>query len=406
MCRIEVFDLHFRDGHVERREQLVNTCPRATPSAPCRRTEYVYLHQDRFASQADEDVYARQTAPIIEPSRRRTTPLRKEKKRRSLLDNFFIEFRMWHPFSSKKRTKRKESRKRRLAIESSRGPENRIGIVERLPRAPSPPPAWTPHEQQPIIVTASPRRGRSPSPEHRERPRRRRRRRSPVQVVIHQSSDSSKEDTPSPPEPVRKHTRPQRSRSLSPISTEEATRRGTEKRQRAIRVTQAEREARERAEGRANVERRHNEELQHRPNPQRRLSHQDRPRLETAESTRRRTQRETEERAEAARRHQEQVDLEAHRRVNPEYVARGRDTGLPRHLGHHPVIVHNHFSDLEERGTAFLNNAYQNALRAENRNVAHPRREGLARRETIDASGRRPYEADRRRHERTPGGSG
>lgn len=379
----------------------MNTCPRARPGAPCHRTEYVDLHQDRFASQADEDDFARRTASVIEPRRPQTTALRKKRRPASLLDNFSIDFKLWNPFSSKKKKKRKESRE----IERTRGPDSRIGMIERLPRAPSPPPAWTPHEQQPFIVAASPRRGRSQSPGPRERPRRRRRR-SPVQVVIHQSSESSKEDTPSPPDFVREHTRPQRPRSSSPIGAEETMRREKEKRERAERVAQAERQARERAERRASAERRYNDDLRQRVNAQRRLSHEDRPRLETAEGARWRMQREADERAEVARRRQESLDLEAYRQAHqPGQISRG---GIipPRPLAQHPVTVHNHFGNLEDRGSAFLNSAYEGALRAEHRNVGTSRGEGLRRRGTVDGGGRKLHEGERRRHERRPGGSG
>ncbi|KAL9629309.1 MAG: hypothetical protein Q9164_006934, partial [Protoblastenia rupestris] len=80
-------------------------------------------------------------------------------------------------------------------------------VVEQIPRAPTPPPAWVPRAE-PKIVESVPRRERGRSTNKEEAKRRRKRR--PRQVIIHQASDEE-EDTPSPPEPTRVHERPQRS---------------------------------------------------------------------------------------------------------------------------------------------------------------------------------------------------
>lgn len=398
MCRIEVFNLVFPDGHSEQREQILNTCPRGTPSQPCHRREYVHLHRDRLATPEDIEEHARRHAPIIEP-RRRIEPRPEDRaKPKSVLQNLSINFKMWKPFSPKKKPKKTKGRD--LAMERSRRHDGQISIVERLPRAPSPPPAWAPREQEPVIIPSSPRRirNRSREPEETVRPRRR----DPRQVVIHQSSESSdsSDEAPSssPPEPTRRHERPQRARSLSPRrradAAEQETRREREKRQHAERVAQAEHDARMRAE------RTYSEELRQ----QRRIAMERRLQLESADRARRRQEQEDHERRERARRIQEQEDINAIRRIDALRAEQERLAG--RQAARHPITIHNP-NDFEERGNIFLNSAVREAnMTRFERNAPRPQGGALWRRNTLDGSHRRPYERGHRRHQGRQGGSG
>ena len=398
MCRIEVFNLVFPDGHSEQREQVLNTCPRGTPSQPCHRREYVHLHRDRLATPEDIEEHARRHAPIIEPRRRIEPRPENRAKPKSILQNLSINFKMWKPFSPKE--KQKKTKRRDLTIERRRRPDGQMSIVERLPRAPSPPPAWAPREQEPIIIPSSPRRIRNRSREAEERVRPRRR--PPRQVVIHQSSESSDSSdevqSVSPPEPTRRHVRPQRARSHSPVSrayaAEQEARGEREKRRRAERVAQAEHDARMRAE------RAYSEELRQ----QRRIEMERRLQLESADRARRRQEQEDHERRERARRIQEQVDIDAIRRV---HALRAEQERFPRREAvQRPITVHNP-DDFDERGNIFLNSAVREAnMTRFERNAPRPQSGSLRRRNTVDGSHRRPYEHGHRRHQGRQGGSG
>ena len=391
MCRVEVFNLIYPDGHSEQREQVLNTCPRGTPSQPCHHREYAHLHRDRLATPEDIDEYARRHAPIIEPRRHTESHPERREKPKSLLQGLSLSLKMWKPFSPKE--KQKKMKRRNLAIESRRH-DGRLSVVEHLPRAPSPPPAWAPREQQPVIITSSPRRVRDGSGhgEGTVRPRRR----PPRDVVIHHASEphESSDDTrtPSPPERTRRHERPQRARSLSPIrranAAEQEARREKEKRHRAEKNAQSEHEARMRAE------RIYHEELRE----QRRIAIERRPEIESADRARRRQDQENHERRERARRDQEQEDIAAIRRTD---AMRAEQERLARRqAAQSPIIVHNP-NDFEERGRAFLNSAVReaNMTRFErNAPILRPPGRSLWRRNTVDGSHRRPYEGGHVRH--------
>ena len=408
MCRVEIYNLVFPNGHIEQRQRVVNTCPRGTPSRPCHRLEYVHLHRDHLATPADIDEYTRRHVPIVEPRRSIEARPRVRDKPNSILEGFSIKFKMWKPFSSKEKKKHKKSSKRTLTVERRRRPDDQIGIVEHLPPAPTPPPAWVPQEREPIIIPSSPHRVRD-RPQEAERTTRPPRRRT-RQVVIHQTRESSESSNSIesnglgeslPSEPIRRHERPHRNRPLTPVShlgvREQTTQHERERRRHAERVAQAEHEARMRAERACDEELRQ----QHRIEVERQLQ------LESAERARRRQEQEDHERRERARRLQEQEDINAIRRMGasrPEQERLAR-----RQTVRHPTTVHNP-DDFEERGAAFLNSAMRGANRARfERNASDIRplqAEGLWRRNTVDGSHSRPYGGSERRHQRRQGGSG
>ena len=374
---------------------MLNTCPRGTPSAPCSHRERVHLHRDRRAMQGDIEERARREALIIEPRHIQPSKPVRKKKRPSLLDGLSIGFKMWKPFSSKegKRARR-------------RTPAPQVSVVEYLPRAPTPPPAWVSGEQ-PIIIESEPRRNEGqPENEGGAKPQRKNK-----PVVLHQDSSDSDDETLSSPEPTRVHERPQSARSLSSVGraeVEKALRHETELRLRAERTAKAERKARIRAEKDAWEEEQENLG---------RIKNVERPRLETAERARRLRGREEAERAEQARIRQEQEDIQAIRRADRIRIPREEQASDARRRRRQPrpTTMHQDLNDFERRGDAFIDNAIANSIRAENmarfertapRSYRRPQGDGLRRRGTVDGSGRRQYEGPRRRHERRFGGSG
>ncbi|KAL9101037.1 MAG: hypothetical protein Q9163_003652, partial [Psora crenata] len=323
MCKVEIYNLLFPDGHSERREQVVNTCPRGTPSVPCHRRDYVYLQRDRLATPHDIDEHARPNITVIEPARPQGYQPKKRQRPKGVWDGLSIEFTMWNPFSSKPKAKAKPKRSRKQT-------EGQLAFVEPIPRAPSPPlppppppPRYVPRDE-PIIIESAPRRERRRPAENEEKSsqRRRWRRRPPPQVVLHHSnhsSDEEEEETPSPSESTRMHVRPRGARSLSPMRRAATTAKASHDEQgRHRRAEQADHEAHVRAERRASAERRSHEK----PRQQRdhhRIEDEERRglrfRLESAEKTQKREAQEEAERAEQARRRQERVDMEALQRA-------------------------------------------------------------------------------------------
>lgn len=412
MCRIERYNLIFPDGHSEVREQLLNTCPRGTPSSPCHHREYVQVFRDRFATREENDEYLRRTAPLIEPTRGPTLrEVQKSKKPKSVLQNLGIGFKMWHPFSSEK--KEKERQKKYIQERSRRSP-NQITIVEPIPRAPSPPLAWTPRPQEPFYMTAEPRRERGrPTNRHWEeqepkviRPKRKQARR-PTTVIVHQEkmkpkksrrqheeSDSDSdygsdsEDDESSSERVRPYQRPHRSPSPIPviITPNRELERERNRRYRAERRTeraqenaQAEYDARIRAERNAAEERRE----------QRRIADQDRLRLESAERAARRVTLEANQRMRDAQEQQELLDRETIRRRNMQAV--GLTSRQPIRI--RPVSLHHHDDQMMgAMGHAFIDRSIANAEADMRRNAGPPPRGGrggrggLMRRNTTDGT--------------------
>lgn len=417
MCRIERYNLIFPDGHSELREQLVNTCRRGTPSSPCHHREYVQVFRDRFATREDNDEYLRRTAPLIEPTRGPTLKeIRKSEKPKSVLQNLGIGFKMWHPFSS-------ERKKRYFFEEPSRRLPNQVIVVEPLPRAPSPPPAWTSWPQEPCCVTAEPRRdcgrptnrhGEEKKPKEKKpkgkKPKEKKPKRKPAgksdTVVIHQAkkkpkksrrkseveeSDSDSYSDFSPDngfssERVRPFQRPRRSPSPVPIiitpnrqlERERKRRREAERlTERTQQIAQAEHDARISAERDAAAERRQ----------QRRIAHQ--LRLESAERAARRAADEEEQRArdrDIIRRRDMQVE------------------GLIYRQRIRPVDLHHDDQMMGAIGDAFIDRAIANAEANMRRNaVPLPRggrgdRGGLMRRHTGDGTRGRGYGGYRRGH--------
>ena len=395
MCRIERYNLIFPDGHSEVREQLLNTCPRGTPSSPCHRREYVQVFRDRFATREENDEYLRRTAPLIEPTRGPSLrELQKSKKPKSVLQNLGIGFKMWHLFSSEK--KEKERQKKYLIKERSRRSPNQITVVEPLPRAPSPPLAWTPRPQEPFYMPAELRRERGrPTNRHWEeqepkviRPRRKQARRQPT-VIIHQGkkepkksrrkheesdsdsdygSDSDSDESSS--ERVRPYRRPHRSPSPDTVIIEpnQELERERNRRYRAERRTaraqenaQAEHDARIRAERNAAEERRE----------QRRIADQDQLRLESAERAARRANLEAAQRIRDAQEQQELLDRETIRRRHMQAV--GLTSRHPTRI--RPVSLH-HDDDqtMEAVGHAFIDRSIANADANMHRNAGPPPR--------------------------------
>ena len=429
MCRIERYNLIFPDGHSEVREQLLNTCPRGTPSSPCHHREYVQVFRDRFATREENDEYLRRTAPLIEPSRGPSLrEIQKREKPKSVLQNLGIGFKMWHPFSSEK--KEKERQKKYIIKERSRRSPHQITVVEPLPRAPSPPLAWTPRPQEPFYMTAEPQRERGrPTNRHREeqepkeiRPKRKPARRHTT-VIVHQEkkkpkkssrkheesdsdsdsdSGSDSEDNDSSSKRVRPYQRPHRSPSPVPVIItpnpeleRERNRRYRAERntERAQRTAQAEHDARIRAEHDAATEQRE----------QRRIAHQDRLRLESAERAARRATDEANQRMRDAQEQQRLLDLETIRRKNMQAV--GLTSRQPTR--YRPVSLHQHDDQMMGAiGDAVIDRAIANAEANMRRNAGPPPRGGrggrggLMRRNTTDGTRGRGHGGNWRGHER------
>ena len=433
MCRIERYNLIFPDGHSEVREQLLNTCPRGTPSSPCHHREYVQVFRDRFATREENDEYLRRTAPLIEPTRGPTLrEVQKSKKPKSVLQGLGIGFKMWHPFSSEK--KEKERQKKYIIKERSRRSPNQITVVEPMPRAPSPPLAWTPRPQEPFYMTAEPRRERGrPTNRHWQeqepkeiRPKRKSARKTHP-IIIHQEKKKSKkssrkheesesdsdygsdsENDESPSERVRPYQRPHRSPSPDPVIIEpnrelerERDRRYHAERrtERAQEIAQAERDARIRAEHRAAEERRE----------QRRIAEQ--LRRESAERAVRLEALQENRRAFDAQEQQRWQDSEAIRRRHMQAV--GLTSRQPTRV--RPVSLHHHDDQtMEALGNAYIDRLIFNDEANRRRNAGPlPRggrggRGGLMRRNTDGGGAQgRGYGGHWRGHQRGRwGGSG
>ncbi|KAL9130477.1 MAG: hypothetical protein Q9217_001349 [Psora testacea] len=309
---------------------------------------------------------------------------------------------MWKPFSSKKAGGKMKNR---------RGNDGQVRIVEQVPHAPMPPPAYVPRGE-PDIEPAPPReRDRlAPRKEWKTTVKRR-----PQKVVLHQPSDEDDEETPSSPEPTRIHQRPRRSRTPSPMSratAEKALHHENKLHQRAEKIAKAEHEAHVRAKRIASVQRRQNDEMRRQQQQQdhlRRIANIERLNRDLDERERR-LQTEAAERGEDARRRQEQADIEILRQAEQvrnitreqERPPRSGMTRQPRH----PRTERYDRDDLGQRGDAFLASALDAAMRAENTTrtapgvYRWPQPEGLRRHHSVDGSHGRRQERWRRGHER------
>ncbi len=422
MCTIERFDIVYPDGRRVPRERLVN-CPRGTPSRPCSNVEVRPMFDDRPATASDVNPSNRQSFHASTPggsegsrSRpgHRTKPVHK-------FEGLAISFKFWNPFKSKAR---KPKPKTYRVYERPRSPEVRPAIIHPLPRAPTPPPMMPRRGRSPVIVPISPNRGhRSPSPRSQDRPRSRsrerkprpRKRREPRIVLLHQSSSSEEDKTPSPPQAARVHQR--KSRSISPKSKYEAEKklmRDREQREYAMRVAKQEQEAQRRAARVAEFER-----LEGARKRRERIEYDERKRIESVERARRRQQQEESERAQArrlqelediarlnaadrARQRQDELDRQRqeerglYRLEEAQRLRRARRADIPRQARHQPA-VHYEGESMEDRGERFIREAIrqENLRQFERRappNTGRPRRSyedaGLARHNTVDGDRR------------------
>ena len=422
MCRIERYNIIFPDNHIEEREQLLNTCPRGTPSNPCRRCEYVTLHNYREATQEDIEERARRLAPEIVPSRppspdrelrpreESTGSLARRKKHRGVLSGLSIGFKSWSPFSSGSSKKRRGmAAGKKPTIERTSRREGGITLVERPPRAPTPPPVRRVPGIEPKLVEIVPKTHRHGSGERDKKHKKDRRKPRKQVVVIHQNkrsddssdeSSSSEDDPPSSPEPTRTHRRPKGPRSPSPASravAEKAARyekdkaaREKDRADRFERIANAEHTARIRAE------QDHDNEIRR---ERRRTieAEQERLRLESEDQQRRRQEQEEWERhatASSAQRRQWQEDAE---RLRPPHAP-----NPPRH----PVAIHQRTSSFAQSGSDFQDSALQAAIRRRDlersdSDAGRPQSEALRRRRTVDGTHGRPHDGrNRGGHER------
>ena len=359
MCRIESYNVIFPDGRSETREQIVN-CPRGTPSAPCHRREYVNLFRDRQATQEDLDDYARRHAPVITPPRQsdfeprepQRSSLVRRKKHRGVLGGLSIELKLWNPFSSKEKDKKK------MAVQSSRRPDHRVNIVERMPQAPMPPPAWEPRDGlEPNIIEAIPQKQLKEA-RGREQKTRKHRKHRPKPIVhqeISRSDSSSEEDTSPSPQPTRKHHR-QRPRTPSPATRAaiEAEKTSRYEKQRADRNAEAQKEARIRAQ------KEHDDEIRR---EDRRIAHEERLRLESEEHK---------QRAEEQQRRQYEEDR---RLLHPRSEARDRPPYSPTRP-RRDVAIHNPTPTFEESGDSYLDSLVEDARRRQSQDGSHNARRG------------------------------
>lgn len=303
MCRIEVFDVVYPNGPSERREQVV-PCPRGTRSQACRHAQFTRIG-DRFASASD-------LRPLVQPHIVQIEPRDLESSRphsgarernRDRLEGMTLDFKIWNPFSSKK--KEKKGKWHYYITREGKKPQPRPPVIQHeVPIPPPPGPFYGPPSgvRSPVVVPIQPPEDHPPH----HSPERPPRRRSPIPTVIHQSSEENEDDSSSPPEANREHGR--RTRSLSPMSRYEAEKeiirlRELGERERRARIRSQEREARERAAILERVERQRERDAR-RERQERRRS-----RERVAAEWEARRQREERDR-EQARIRQEREDLE------------------------------------------------------------------------------------------------
>lgn len=248
MCRIEQFDVVYPNGIRERREQL-NHCRLGTRSQPCRHAQVLNLG-DRLAAASDLRPALQPRVVPIEPRRSESSRLRPSNinKLRGPIEGMTLNIKFWNPFSSK--SKEKKEKTQYYSIRRTKKPEPRPAVIHHQPSiSPSPKTHFVPsvRGESPVIIPFQP-------PDPVRKPRRSR----PTPVVLHQSSEYGEDESPSPPEVNREHSR--RTRSLSPISRyhvkkEIIREREFRQRERQEEIRREEREARERAERIATSER-------------------------------------------------------------------------------------------------------------------------------------------------------
>lgn len=249
MCRIEQFDVVYPNGIRERREQL-NHCRLGTRSQPCRHAQVLILG-DRLAAASDLRPALQPRVVPIEPRRSESSRLRPSNinKLRGPIEGMTLNIKFWNPFSSK--SKEKKEKTQYYSIRRTKKPEPRPAVIHHQPPiSPSPKTHFVPsvRGESPVVIPFQP-------PDPVRKPRRSR----PTPVVLHQSSE---DESPSPPEVNREHSR--RTRSLSPISRyhvkkEIIRERELRQRERQEEIRREEREARERAERIATSERQQRE---------------------------------------------------------------------------------------------------------------------------------------------------
>ena len=188
--------------------------------------------------------------------------LRQREKRRTVLEGLVTGLKRWNPFFSKVKAKKTTLIRHHVNDEH-------IGVVERMPRSPTPPPDWMPdREPEPRIVPIAPRRRQGDRPQQQGERSRNEKKRLLKRVKVHQHSESS--DSPSDndsklsPHPLRRHMRPQQRRSLSPTNREWANTAFLQAQyERAERAERAERSAEAVREARLRAQRYHEQEQLH-----------------------------------------------------------------------------------------------------------------------------------------------
>ena len=361
-CRIERYNLIFEDGQSEVREQLPD-CPRGTPNSPCRNPENVQILGDRIATREENDEYLRRTVPTGASLK----DIRMREKPKNWLQNLGLDYiKRRRPFSSQKGEKERK-KKPLIDVRPTRSPDLDT-VIERVPRAPSPPPAWTTRPQEPFYPPAELRRERGRLV---DRALTRPKRRQPTVIIHpqqmrskksrkHMESDSepnySNSEDESSSERVRPYRRPHRSPSLDTIIIEpnQELEREQNRRHRAERHTaraqenaQAENDAVIRAERNIAEERRE----------QKRIADQDQLRIESAERAARRTTLEADKYKRNVQEQQELLDRETIRRRHMQTV--GVTSKHPTRI--RPVSLDHHGNQIEAMGHALTDRPIDNA---------------------------------------------
>ena len=424
MCRIEQFDIVYRDGSREGRENI-RPCHRGTRNQPCTHREVVRLG-DHLPSPSDLRNPAPPHIVPIAPMHWETSQPHSTRRARTRDpdEGLSLNLKFWNPFSPNSRREKKQY----FFVRKIKKREPRPNIVQPYPPAPPPPPPihFDPpvREENPRVIPMEPPR------DHNNHP-----------PIIHQLIEEDEDGSSSPPEANRDHGR--RARSLSPHSRFLSSRSRLEYENELLRELvnrREEREARERAERlhneerqrardeRREAQRRANErEARHRERARIRREEQEREQEEREQQLREQQLREREERdrereranrqrhREArARRQQEEEDIERFRaaererlwRLDQEAIyqeqqrrARARQANIPRDP-HHRVFVHRD-GDRIDRGDRFIRDGIrehdlrQFEMRA--RRAGHVYDDGgVRRRNTVDG-GQRWYDGQRQR---------
>lgn len=434
MCIIESFDIVYPGGVREPRE-ILHYCEYGTPINPCNNTVRQRT-EDRIVPSPEAPPAPERLFGEVEGHRRES------RKPRKFMDGLKLVFNFRLPFTSKtdkkKRKKKKKKKSEGVYVRRPVGEGHYSPPQFDHPHGPRVPPPYPPLQGQPEVVHLPPQRSPEMTP-YQVGPRvqtiRPRYDRSRI-VELHQNSSSSS----SPEGPLRRHRRKEsvdrEYEAMKRRIEEEERREHAERmtREAEIRRLRAEREAERindnqerlnrraerlalvseiahlRAERDAEIVRRHAAE-------DRRIRHEDRRSIESAEERQRRREQEDFER-EQARLLQEQEDRERiqaatlrddrrRARAERERLERLRGLNIPRGPRHHPTVSQRPQVSFAERGEQVINDAIREEnqghswRRAPSPGRGWPRRRdvggGLRRRDTIAVGQRRVYDDDRRR---------